>query len=93
MQNSSLYFQSSSQNMYNVLEDEEPCFRAQVLWFMRLWELPPRLHPKNKDEQEIFLCTANYETMIDLETIIEKCEVCHLFFRFGFGKIASVKKN
>ena len=57
-------------------ESSDSPYRAEVVWFMRQFELPPRfIKGKAKNEQEIVLSALNYDTNIDLETVIEKCEV------------------
>ena len=51
-------------------------YRAQVMWFMRDFEVSGRaLKNLTVEDKEIFLCTLNYDANIDLETVIEKCEV------------------
>ena len=46
---------------------------------MREFELPGRLlRNAIVEDKEIFLSTLNYEASIDLETVIEKCEVSEM---------------
>ena len=56
-------------------------YRAEVMWFMRDFEVPARaLKNVTVEDREIFLCTLNYESSIDLETVIEKCEVSDRYY-------------
>uniref|UniRef100_H2ZNF4 BAH domain-containing protein n=1 Tax=Ciona savignyi TaxID=51511 RepID=H2ZNF4_CIOSA len=70
------FYLAQVSSLYDTGESDGEMF-ATVIWYFKKEEIPKTKLPRRTFNNEVFLCTANAENVVDVETIINKCAIVY----------------